>query len=451
MPSESSSDDQTRRPLFRLRALGAVLGTFVRTWGLIAILVAGGLAIAYRFVAPPPPPLIRMATDPGEDSAYARAVSRYAEALRAQGFQVNLVPSEGSVRNLALLHGGEVDFALVQGGVAEARRDAGLVSLGAVFFEPAWVFIRRGAGAERLPELRGRRVAIGPEGSGTRALAYALLEANAVPRDVIEASPLAGGEAARALLAGEVDAAVFVSAIPGEGISTLMRAPDATTLVDFETRADAYATVLPALTPVRLPRSGFSLSEDLPPEDIVLLAPAAALVAPADVHPQLVSLFIRILQAEHRGRQLFAPEGRFPSPLNQDLPLHPDAARWYERGPTFLQSWLPFWVAVTVERLWVLIIPLVTLALPLIRFAPPLYTWQMESRVLRYYEDLRAIEAEALAARDRKARDAAEAKLTALERKVTALGIPAAYGGLLYALRRDIDFVRESIRAIRRG
>ena len=272
-----------------------------------------------------------------------------------------------------------------------------------------------------------------------------------MPAEVIQPSPLAGAAAARALLAGEVDAAVFVSAIPGEGISTLMRAPEAVTLVDFETRAAAYATALPYLTPVRLPFAGFSLPEDLPAEDIVPLAPAAALVARAEVHPQLVSLFIRVLQAEHRGRQLFAPEGRFPSALNQDLPLHPDAARWYERGPTFLQSWLPFWVAVTVERLWVLIIPLIGIALPLIRFAPPLYTWQMESRVLRHYEALRAIEAEALSARDRKAREAAEAKLTALERRITALGLPAAYGGLLYRLRRDIEFVRESIRGMRRG
>jgi TRAP-type uncharacterized transport system substrate-binding protein len=429
----------------------AAVITFFRTWGLIALLVAGGVAIAYRFVAPPPPSLLRIATGPGDDSAYSLAVARYAKALRAEGFAVRFVPSEGSVRNLELLQRGEVDFALVQGGTADPRRDVGLVSLGAVFFEPAWVFIRRDAGFERLADARGHRVAVGPEGSGTRVLAISLLEANAVPASTLRLSPLAGLDAAAALLAGEVEAAVFVSAAPGQGISRLMRAPDRAQLVDFETRAAAYATLLPSLTPVRLPRSGFSLPEDLPTEDIVMLAPAAALLAPADVHPQLVSLFIRILQAEHRGRQIFAPEGRFPSALNQDLPLHPDAARWYQSGPTFLQSWLPFWVAVTVERLWVLLIPLVTLALPLIRFAPPLYTWQMESRVLRYYDDLRRIEGEAAAAKDRAARDAVEAQLKALDAKVATLGIPAGYGALLYAMRRDIAFVRETVRALRRG
>lgn len=440
------------KPWLRLRAFWAVIVTFLRTWGLIAILVGGGLAIAYRFVAPPPPNLIRIATGPEADSAYSRSVARYAEALRGQGFAVELVDSAGSVRNLELLRTRQVDFALVQGGIADARRDPTLVSLGAVFFEPAWVFTRRDAGLDRLSQLRGRRIAVGPEGSGTRVLAFTLLEANAVPVDAIIPLPLAGQAAAEALLAGEVDAAIFVSAIPGRGISALMREPGRALLVDFETRAAAYATQLPSLTTVRLPRSGFSLPDDLPEEDVVMIAPAAALLAQADVHPELVSLFIRILQAEHRGRQLFAPEGRFPSALNQDLPLHPDAARWYERGPTFLQSWLPFWVAVTVERLWVLIIPLVGIALPLIRFAPPIYTWQMEGRVLRYYEDLRRIETEALGStRDRAARDAADQRLTALDDKVAKLGIPSGYGQLLYALRRDIAFVKEEVRAMRRG
>lgn len=432
----------------------AAIVTFLRTWGLIVLLVAGGLGIAYRFVAPPPPQMLRIATGPGADSAYARATRRYAEALRAEDFTVELVESQGSVENLAMLRQRRVDFALVQGGVAgtmpvaaqgrvaSARQEVALVSLGSVFFEPAWVFVRRDAGRQRLQQLNGARIAMGPPGSGTRALALALLEVNAVEPDSFTASPFSGTDAADALLAGEVDAAIFVAAEPGPAISRLMAAGEQVELVDFETRAAAYARLLPYVTPVHLPRSGFSLALDLPAEDVVLLAPAASLIAPADVHPQLVSLFIRILQEEHRGRQSFAPEGRFPSALNQDLPLHRDAARWYESGPTFLQSWMPFWVAVTVERMWVLLIPLLTLALPLIRFAPPLYTWQMESRIWRYYDDMRAIEMELPAATDR---DALLERVAALEGKIAKLSVPSAYGRQFYALRRDLDWLRDQV------
>lgn len=433
----------------------AAIGTFLRTWGIIVLLIAGGIAIAYRFVAPAPPATLRLASGPGADSAYGRTMARYAAALRHEEFRIELVETQGSVENLALLEGGEVDFALVQGGVADPARHGDLVSLGATFFEPLWVFVRRDGGRDRLQQLTGGRVAVGPEGSGTRALAFALLEANAVRADAITALPLAGLDAAEAVLAGEADAAVFVAAVPGEGISRLMRAPDQAALIDFTSRAAAYARVLPFLTPVVLPRSGISLAEDLPAADVTLLAPAAALLARADVHPQLVNLLLRIMAEEHRGRQAFAPEGRFPSPLGQEVRLHPDARRWYERGPTFLQSWLPFWVAVTVERLWVLLIPLLTLALPLIRFAPPIYTWQMESRIYRHYDDLRRIEEEAAgAAGDRQARDALADRLSTLEAKVARIGVPASYGRQVFALRRDIAHVRAMVgegRAVRRG
>lgn len=425
------------------------LTSFLRSWGLVFLLVAGGVAIAYRFVAPPPPQHLRLATGPGADSAYTRAIAAYAAALRSQGFTVDLVESQGSLENLALLHERKVDFALVQGGVAgrvpEAAAD--LVSLGSVFFEPAWIFVRRDARRARLQELDGARVAMGPEGSGTRALAAALLAVNDLPSRAIIASPLSGLAASEALLAGELEAVVFVSASPGPGISRLMLAAPEVELVDFESRAAAYARLLPYLSPVSLPRSGFSLPRDLPTEDVVLLAPAASLLSHDDIHPQLVSLFLRILRNEHAGPQAFAREGRFPSPLGQDVPLHRDAARWYQNGPTLLQSWLPFWVAVTVERMWVLLIPLLTLALPLIRFAPPLYTWQMESRIYRYYDDLRRIEEDLPGATDEPARHGLVERLAALEARLAALSVPSAYGRQLYALRRDIAWLRQEMEA----
>lgn len=417
--------------------------TFLRSWGLVLLLTLGGLGVALHFVAPPPPRLVRIATGPTPDSAYAIAAEAYARALERVGFQVRRVVTRGSVENLAKLRANEVDFALVQGGVADRARDAGLESLGAVFFEPIWLFARGAPGLaiERVSDVRGRRAAVGPEGSGTRALALALLAANGVEPGAVTLSPKTGLEAAEALVAGEVDAALFVAAAPGPGINRLIRA-EGVALVDFTARAEAYAAALPYLTPVRLPLGGISLAEDLPGAPLTLLAPAASLVAHENVHPQLVALLVGILQETHRTRQMFAAEGRFPSPLNQDLPLNRDARRYYERGPTFLQSWLPFWVAVSVERLWVLLIPILGVALPLFRFAPMLYAWQMENRVYRHYTALRSIEAELEATEDPAARQALLAELDALERRVVKVGVPGAFRRHVYALRRDINDVR---------
>jgi TRAP-type uncharacterized transport system substrate-binding protein len=422
----------------------AAVITFLRTWGIVAALVAGGLAVAWRFVAPAPPDVVRLATGPGPDSTCTRAAESYARGLRAQGFRVELGETNGSAENLALLAERAVDLALVQGGVARPPPEE-VRSLGAVFFEPAWVFVRRGEVPPRAQELRGRRVALGPPGSGTRALGLTMLAANGLEESEVEILPLTGLPAAEALLAGEADMALFVSAVPGQGISRLMRAPEQAELIDFGARASAYASALPFLSQVTLPHGGFSLPEDLPAEDITLMAPAAAVLTHDELHPQVASLVLRIMQDTHRQRQAFAPEGRFPNPWNQDVPLQRDAQRIYERGQGFLQSWLPFRVAVAVERLWVLLIPLVTLALPLIRFAPPLYTWQMESRIWRYYDSLRRIEGDFPTARDREARAALRMRLDALDQQVARLSVPASYARHLFALRRDIAHLRARV------
>ncbi len=414
---------------------------FMRSWGLGALLVAAGCALAWHFVGPAPPKLVRLATGP-EGSAYRELAEAWAEALGREGVAVTLHPSEGAVENLALLRDGKVDLAPVQGGLVLRERDAGLASLGGVFNEPAWVFVRHGAGMRNPMQVAGHRVALGPEGSGTRALALSLLAANGVVAGSFTALPLAGMAAAEALLAGEVDVAFFVATRPGPAISLLLREPGRAELANFSTRAAAYAVRLPFLTPVTLPRGAFSLAEDLPAQPVTLMAAQAFLAARQDVNPPLAALMVRVMQETQRGRHLFAAEGSFPTALNQELPVPAAARQAHEHGPSQLQQWLPFGWAVTVERLWILAIPLVTLLLPLLRFAPPLYAWQMKMRIWRGYDRLRRIERDAAAG--------AEAgplleRLAALEGQVSRTGVPAGYAALLYAMLRDIDFVRQRL------
>lgn len=418
----------------------------IRHWAISAtlLLLACG-ALGYSLAAPAPPREIRIATGTVADSAYTLAAEAYAQRLQATGFRVRRVPTQGSVENLAMLRARQVDVALVQGGIADPQRDAGLESLGAVFAEPVWAFLQTGRGIARLADLRGRRVAVGPEGSGTRVLALGLLAANGIGATEIDALPLTGAAAAEALAAGAADAAILVSARTTAAIATLLQAAPALRLLDFADFADAYAVRLPFLSAVRLPRGGLSLAADLPDRGHTLLAPVASVVAHEDIHPQVVSLLVGIMQEVHRPRTLFAAEGAFPNTLAQDLPMNADAERYYARGRTVLQRWLPFWVAVWVERLLFVLLPVLGLALPLIRFGPSLYAWQMETRVWRHYDTLRRIEAEAEATREDAARAALRERLEALEGRVARLALPVTYRRHVFALRRDIAYVRAQL------
>lgn len=414
-----------------------------RHWALAAavLLVACG-ALGYSLAAPAPPRMIRIAVGTDPDSAYTRAAAAYAQRLEATGFRVRRIPTRGSVENLELLRTRQVDVAIVQGGIADPARNPGLESLGAVFPEPVWAFVTSGHGITRLADLRGRRVAIGPEGSGTRELALALLAANGIGPGDVEALPLGGMAAAEALLAGEADGAILVSARVTGAIGRLMAEAPGVSLIDFAGLSDAYAVRLPFLTTAQLPRGALSIAEDRPDAPVTLLAPVASVVTNEDIHPQVVSLLVSIMQEVHRPRTLFAAEGAYPHTRVQDLPVHSDAGRYYARGRTFLHSWLPFWIAVMVERVIFILLPVIGIALPLIRFGPMLYAWQMEARVWRHYDTLRRIEADADRATAPEDREALGRRLEELEERVAHLHLPATYRRHVFALRRDIAYVR---------
>lgn len=412
---------------------------FLKVYGLAALLLVAALAAAWQFVAPPPPRSIVIAAGP-EGGAYHAAARRWAAILAREGVRAEVLTTEGTVENLRLLTAAPplADLALAQGGVGSDDTMPDLTALGAIAHEGVWVFHRRGLEAARLRDLSGLRIAIGPEGSGTRVLARAIIEGSGLTG--VTLLPLGGTDAAEALVAGVADAAVFVSAAPGPAINRLLREPSVA-LLDFSIRTEAYTAAFPFLTAVRLPAGSVSLTDDIPAEDVTLLAPVVQVVARDGIHPQIVTLMMEALTEAHRGRQVFAAAGTFPAATPTDWPLHADADRYWRFGPSFLKRYLPFWVAVTIERAWVLIIPLITILLPLSRIAPPLYRWQIERKVYRWYRDVRAVE-DALKEGEAVDRAALIARLDRIAARVAATHVPLAYARPLYDLRQHIAFVR---------
>jgi len=355
------------------------------------------------------------------------------------------VATSGSLENLRLLQvtTGAVDVAFVQGGTASPDMP-GLASLGSVFFEPLWVFVRQAVPARSVAELAGRRLALGVEGSGTQALARQLLKVSGVP-DSSKLLAMGGDDAVKALLTGSVDAAFFVTARPEPQLEPLLRAKRVR-LMSFA-QADAFAQRFRFLSKVTLPEGRLDLSADIPAKDVTLLAPAAALVAREDLHPAIIDRLIHAATEVHGEGQLLSEPGQFPTPRFLDIPISPDAERYLKSGPTFLRRHLPFWAATMVERFTVLLIPLVTLLLPLMRFAPPAYNWQVRRKIYRWYGALRSIEQRALTATHATQRADILKQLDEVEASVGALQVPLGYAESHYNLRTHIQFLRHMIEA----
>ena len=164
-----------------------------------------------------------------------------------------------------------------------------------------------------------------------------------------------------------------------------------------------------------------------------------------DIHPALVTLLLETARDVHSGTQLFAPAGSFPNRERLDLPLHDDGARYFSRGPSFLSRYLPFGIAVWVERMIVVPIPLITILLSVMRFAPAAYRWQAQRKVYHWYNQVRQLEAEAASAQPERL-GAIRRELDGLQQRLSNLRVSAAYAQQLYQLRMHLDFVRARLK-----
>ncbi|UCG73970.1 MAG: TAXI family TRAP transporter solute-binding subunit [Chromatiales bacterium] len=412
------------------------------TWGLGILVIVAATVAAYQFVGPPPPSRIAMATgQPG--GAYERFGKRYAEVLARDGITVELKSTAGSVENLALLDAGDADIAFVQSGLKDVQPTDNVLALGSLYLEPLLLFLREGLNIDDIGDLAGARINVGAEGSGTRAVALTLLAANGVNERNAELSELGGVEAATAFARGNLDAAFLVAAPESSVVRQLSAAPGVT-LYDFE-RTPAYARVYRFLSPVLLPEGILDLDANVPDRDIHATAPTAMLAANQALHPALIDLLLVAATEIHGGSSLLSDPGDFPAPRFIDLPLSPEAERHYEFGPPFLLRYLPFWAATLVDRLWVLLLPLIGLAIPVFKLVPPAFRWRVRRRLLNMYDELDTLDPAQRALADEGDLKQRLERLESIDQEVAELAVPRSYTDDVYKLRRDIDLVRRRL------
>ncbi len=412
-----------------------------------ALLTVLGFLLAFHFIKPAPPARLVIATG-RTDGAYYQFGIRYRELLAQEGITLEVRTTAGSVENIHLLEDplSGVEVAFVQGGTSGAAKSQDLASLGSVYFEPLWVFTRASLRHQDITDLRARRLAIGPEGSGVRPVAELVLGAVGIAPGQATLLPLTGLEAVRALRQDEVDAVFFVAAPESQMVQTMVHSREVA-LMSFP-RADAYALFYPFLTKLVVPEGSLDLPGNFPPREISLVAPAANLVVRRDLHPALAELLLMTAAKVHGAASVFGRPVQFPSPEHLEYPLSEDARRYYQSGPPFLVRYLPFWAATSVSRLKILLLPLVTLLIPLFKILPPVYRWRVRSKVYRWYRDVRGIDMALADAPGGAELSDLASELDRIENEVRRILVPLAYSEAHYNLRLHIDLVRRKVQAV---
>ncbi len=388
---------------------------------LVAVLA---FSLASRWVEPAPPDRLRLAVGP-EGGSYHWLGQRYQEVLAQQGLEIELVESTGSPESLDLLLAGEAEAAFVKSGVTPVE-DSSLQSLASLYFEPLWVFTKESE-VDDLLVLEDLQIAVGEPQSGGYFLAEKLLRGTgAMARNQLVQ---VGG--IEAFQNGSVDVVFLIASPNNPDVRTLLET-EGVELISFR-RAAGFTKHYPFLSQLSLPEGSIDLAKNLPHQQTEMLAPAATLVVGEKFHPALAGVVLAAARTLHSPAGPLNQRGAFPSPDYVSFPLTHEAEFFHENGPSFFHGRLPYKTAAVLERILILLLPLVTVVLPLAKILPAIYNWRMKSKIYEPYKELLEFEGQEY---DEERLDAIEAKVRSL------LTMPPAYGPEVHQLLAHIHRIR---------
>ena len=420
--------------------------------GIGSVLIAAAFVVTWLFVPPAPPKRVVIAAA-GEGSPYYRLAQQYQRYFAQNGVTLEIRQSFASADNLKLLTDPKsgVDIGFLQGGLATSANAPELMSMGRVAYEPVWVFYRGAETIDRLAQLQGKRILVGPEGSGTQQLTTRLLAASGVSEQNATLIPMHLPLYIEAFEKGQADAGFLVLTPDAQTIARLFHAPGVR-LMSFA-QADGYSQRFPFFSRLDLKQGVVDFAKNIPPEDTALIATKTGLIVRESLHPAIVSLLAEAVLVVHGQPQfntngeakLFQTVGEFPITADPEFPLADDARRIYKSGPSFLQRYLPFWLGSFLERMTIMLVPLIGLLIPAMRFAPSIYPWLVRRRIFRWYRELRKVESGLAKRATSEQLTQKMSDLDHIDEGIRTAQIPQNFSDQLYQLRSHIDVVRRRL------
>jgi TRAP transporter TAXI family solute receptor len=402
--------------------------------------------IAYNYVNPAPPNHIVISTGNGEGD-YQTYAKQYRDILKDDGVNLEIRTSSGAVENLKRLQdeNSDVEVGFVQDGLGNPDDAPDLSSLGSLYYEPLWIFYQGKQDLHRLSELKGKKIAIGSKGGGVETLAMQLLKANGVTHDNAEFVEVGSDAAESSLTSGQVTAAIFLATADDPTVDRLIRDPRVN-LMSID-QAEAITRQLPFLHHLVLPHGAMDLARNIPAHDVDLVSPTATLLVRDTLHPALIYLLLKAAEQVHNTPGMFEEKGEFPIDKDFQFPLADEAKVFYKTGPPFWQKFLPFWLATLLDRFLLVLIPIMALALPLIKLVPKMYIWRIRSRVFKRYGELKFLEAQIQPGDGPDQLADYLNRLDVIEENVNQMKVPLNFSDFIYGLRQNIELVRGRLRA----
>ncbi len=305
--------------------------------GIGAVVLA--LTMAYRVYLEGTVRTLTVAAGPadGEAFAIAEAIAEVTE-LYAPNLDVVILETSGSRQNNELLEGDIVDLALSQANVTPAST----ARLVATLYPDAFQLVARdGSGVERVADLRGRKVAVPPRGSGQHESFWFLMSHYGIDESDIEALPMSSESANWAMLSAAVDAVFRVRAPGNASIRELVR-DNPSHLIPVD-QAAAMRLRSPAIDAGIIPKGSYRGEPPLPEQDLLTAVVLRLLVADDQVPDEVVQDLTELLFQRRRELVIRTPLAGFIAAPDRAvgtfIPVHEGAQRYYDRDqPSYIQE-----------------------------------------------------------------------------------------------------------------
>ena len=397
---------------------------------------------ASSFIEDAPKKELSIATGSSSGNYYKSALE-YQKLLAKQNVKLKIITTSGSVENLDLLNSGKADIAFVQAGIINPIDNQNIESLASIYYEPLWIFYKnQGYTIDYIVELINKKVSIGGNGSGTQYLAIQMLIDNGITTDNTDVIFFPAKVSKEKLLSGEIDAMFLVSSPNSSEVKELLSDPTIE-LLNLK-RVKAYNQKYKFLSSLILHEGTIDLYKNLPSENKKLLATTANLVCNKGLNDELVRFFLKQVKKVHSEQSIFEEENQFPSLDNLDTSINQEAQNYLTNGDSWLEKIFPFWIASQIDRLKILLIPLLTLLFPLFKGFLPLYTWSIRSKIYKWYKRLDILENMNDLSQLELEKNIQELKDLKLEVKQQTK-VPLSYKGEYYNLLLHIDLVSKEI------
>lgn len=409
----------------------------------ILLLVVASFYLTSKFIEPSSKKEITIATG-SIDGEYYNTALKYKEILEKQKVKVNILTSNGSMENIQLLNEKKADIAFVQNGIDSLKKQTEIKAIASIYYEPLWIFYKNDEyKMDYLIQLITKRVSLGREKSGTEDLALKMLNDNGINKENTQLLNNSTEEAKDLLIKGEIDAMFIVSSPNSKIIKELLENPDIK-LFNFK-RAKAYSRKYTFLESTPLYEGTIDLYRNLPSEDINLLSTTANLIVRNGFSDELTRLILKEIKKVHNKKELFEAANQFPNIENLTIDINEDADRYFTYGDTWLEKIFPYWIASNIDRLSILLIPLITLMIPLSKGFFPLYRWSIRSKIYKWYEQIHKIDLIAEYESQDKLQDCL-AQITILKKEIKQeTKVPLSYMGEYYDLIMHLELIISKI------